>query len=90
MKISDKWIKTKEDWSPSFHPGKYGNPHNCLALHVSFYKLSDGQYRVCVWGADDYGMDFDHNDKDVVEEIYNKVGDYTTIKDLEEMGFWRA
>lgn len=89
-RIETKWIRTREDWAPSFQPHTYDNPLNSTALQVRFSQLSTGQYRVSVWGADDLGMEFDHDDRNTVANLYNTLNDYTTQHQLQEMGFKRA
>jgi len=39
---------------PSWHPCY---PHNCVKLMIM--SLTSGDFRVAVWGNDDFGMDYD-------------------------------
>lgn len=48
---SDLHRPTSDDWRPNFPDG---------TVRVSFLELSDGQWRVCVWGNDDLGMERDY------------------------------
>lgn len=83
----EKWIKTNEDWHPSYEPHKYCNALNHLALRVNFYELTDGTYRCCVWGADDTGMDFDRESREEVLEMFDLILDFTTMQELLDLGF---
>lgn len=55
-------------------------------------KLLDGRYRCCVWGADDYGLEFDREDRQTVWEIYLSLLEKDVIERdaLYKLGFVRA
>lgn len=91
-----KFIRTKEDWYPSFRPGEtYEGAHTlgCDALRVGMVELnwyipnSEEEWRVHVWGGDDFGMELDQPSKEVAQELYDKIVDYTTESDLKILGF---
>lgn len=42
-------------------------------VKVSFLKLSDGNFRCCVWGNDDFGLEFDHPEEAVVWNLFLQV-----------------
>lgn len=91
MQRIDCFKPTSDDWCGNFkiendvrHPKPY-------LVHVSFMQLSNGQYRVCVWGNDDAGMDFDvpRDQKDRARKVFVKVcplKDVTRTR-LLQMGF---
>lgn len=79
---------TKENWFPS-----YDAPDDqAYLLKVSLMALSDGLFRVCVWGADDYGMEKDQESlkKAIVLYINLMLLPYIKRNDLVEMGFVTA
>lgn len=89
-----KWIKTDEDWYPSHRPltkhsnPRYNNPLDHMALTVQFFPLLDSSaYRVCIWGGDDFGMELDQSSRLVALEMYELIGDFTTKRDLLDLGF---
>lgn len=40
---------------------------------VSLVPLTTGDWRVCIWGADDLGYDFDTSDKHIAVAMYEKI-----------------
>ena len=78
----DVFVETHEDWYPSYalngwHKGK--KPGDTKLLEVSFLGniCSDPDkppvYRTCVWGADDFGMEFDTPDHDSAYRMFVEV-----------------
>jgi hypothetical protein len=53
-----------DDWYPCF-PGNM--------VQVSFMLLRDGKYRVCVWGADDCGMERDFDEQAPAQVLFTKL-----------------
>ena len=51
--------ETLDEWYPSFQiRNRHIDPEQETKLvNVSFIHLITGQWRVCVWGADDYGLE---------------------------------
>lgn len=81
---------TSDDWYPSYKLGGYHKGRKAPQLvEVSHFKLTNGQYRVCVWGADDTGMDFDTNSGNKALRIFLTVisWDDVTMSGLKELGF---
>ena len=87
----DVFVETHEDWYPSYalnswHRGK--KPGDTKLLKVSFLGniCSDPKatpiYRTCVWGADDFGMEFDHPDFEVAQRMFLTV---IGLKDVNAM-----
>jgi hypothetical protein len=52
--------------------------------------LSDGNWRVCVWGADDDGMERDFADKDEAFDVYWSLISPISHDFLKTLGFVRA
>lgn len=74
-----KW--TTDDWCPNFHDTLVE-----VSFHVSIGPGGyDGCSRVCVWGADDIGMELDGDD---AEETFLKIIqlDDLTFDNLKELG----
>lgn len=98
----NKFIRTREDWYPSFRPSQrpnnpdYHNPLPFTALRVSMTQLfvsdthPDSVWRVCVWGADDFGMERDVATPVTAQRLFNAIQDFTTVADLKRMGFRNA
>lgn len=78
----DKQILTREDWYPTVD-GR---------LKVSFMLLTDQQWRVCVWGGDDFGMDrdFPHTERQAAKELFESLKDFTTQKQMQDLGMTRV
>jgi len=75
------FVPTEEDW----YPTENGQ------LRVSYIPLTDGMFRVCVWGADDFGMEKDMKDKGEARLLYRKIiKKPIKRKDLEKLGFVSA
>lgn len=77
-----KQIRTNEDWFPTVDG----------QLRVSFACLTDQQWRVCVWGGDDFGMerDFPHVEKQEAKALFEKLVDFTTKQKMQELGMVNA
>ena len=78
-----KYIKTNENWYPNI---------NNVLVRVSIVKLRDQQtpWRICLWGGDDFGMEYDSSSFDKVNELFQLFQDYTSQKELFDLGFVRA
>ena len=65
---------TNDDWYPSYQIEGYwkGIPGQLL-VEVSFLELLDGQWRVCIWGADDCGYEQDFTDQGAAYEMFEHV-----------------
>jgi len=86
FKRQDKLIQTSEEWYPTVSS----------QVRVSFLCLDDKtaplQWRVCVWGGDDFGMeiDFPGGEKIRAQRIYNSLVDFTTQAQMKALGLERA
>jgi hypothetical protein len=83
----EKWIKTNEDWYPSYRPLEYGNKLDHTALRVRCQSPNPGrvEWLVCVWGADDFGMEMWSTEEEV-KFLYSIIEDFTTVAALTTMG----
>jgi len=77
-----KYIKTKENWYPTVE----GN------VRVSWLGLSNGGWRVCVWGGDDFGLekDFSHVERQMARQLFEKIEDNMTQEQMKALGMWNA
>lgn len=91
--------KTNDDWHPNFDGDLVAVSLILHRKNSREYKLygSTCLFRVCVWGADDFGMekDFFGEEKDCVEqakELYAilEKKDIIYIADLKKLGFINA
>jgi hypothetical protein len=67
MKKPRKWqkfIPSDIDLYPCY-PGKQAR--------VAMMKLSNGQWRVCIWGADDCGFDYDVDTFQQAQDEYQRL-----------------
>ena len=81
MKRTEILKHTNDDW--------YGNYENnkCKLCYIGL--LSDGTFRVAVWGNDDFGIDKDLKTETEAIEMFNMLKEYKTInhEDLYDLGF---
>ncbi len=90
MLEAEKWIKTNEDWYPSFQPFHHGNPHDHVALLVRLYSYQDSsEWMVCVWGADDKGMEIMTTEAEAWK-MFDWIDDFNSEYDLKKLGLHRA
>lgn len=78
-----KYVKTPQDWYPNF-------PGDTIRVRVFDLPLRRAQdaphYRICVWGADDFGMELDSFDKEHVDAIFDRIQDNTSQEKLASWG----
>ena len=91
---TDEMIETTENWYPNYN--EYGKPaDNGKFVRLSLLKLP-GKFgwRVCVWGADDTGVEIDYTEDEwaAAKEMFDLVkgGGPVTRADLRMMGFINA
>ncbi len=85
--------RTSDDWCPSYTlEGREGN-----LVEVSFIKLrahyGDTPWRVCVWGADDMGLERDYKTESEAWVVFLQVigwEDVTQERLIKELGFYGA
>lgn len=90
------YVSTDDDWCPSYIMNMTHSPDKMMVI-VSFFELHDPDdktpmYRVCVWGADDLGMEFDTHDRTFAESYFIMCISQETlnIEFLTEKGFVSA
>lgn len=76
-----KHIATRENWYPTNANGK---------VRVFLLRLSTGQWRVCVWGDDDFGLERDFKDRGEAKGLFRKIKDYTTQAQMRAWGMVNA
>ncbi len=76
--LKDEYRFTTDEWYPNY-------TNNQVRLRVG--SLSNGSWRVSVWGADDFGMEFDLKTRHQALMIYQELPSIITIKHLEQIGF---
>lgn len=74
-------VPTPDDWYPTLEGG---------FVEMKSMQLSDGTWRICFWGGDDFGMEHDTKDREVHRALLRRIPSVVTIKGLEELGFKRA
>ena len=90
----DVYKPTNDDWYPNFKVTDGPD-----LVHVSFTQTGpnpekfEGEFRVCVWGNDDCGMerDFENNEALALNIFMQVIGWPTVDRDkLKELGFVSA
>jgi len=82
IQCAEGWhfIPAAEDWYPSFDGG-------LVATRIT--ALRDGNFRVSVWGDDDFGMVRDVPTEEEARRIYLRLPSVIFKDDLVSMGFER-
>lgn len=86
-------MQTPDDWHPAYNaPDVSYVDHRRVGgfVKVSFIHLTDGLYRVCVWGADDTGMELDQKSRMDAMSLYKSIPNPVTMKELTLLGFHSA
>lgn len=92
----EKWVQTPDDWYPSFSKPEWTGPQDPAQrgkggfVLVRFSHLSDGLYRVSVWGADDTGMELDLKSRMEALALYKILPNPVTKLELCALGFHPA
>jgi hypothetical protein len=83
MKRETKRIATSENWYPTNKDG---------TVRVSLMQLYTAQWRVCVWGDDDFGLerDFDARDEAMARDLFDRIQDSTTQQMMRDLGMVNA
>lgn len=74
---SEKGILSNEDW----HPTTDGK------LSVSLIGWDTGEWKVCVWGGDDFGLERYYKDQAPAQQEFDRIVNLTTKADLRARGF---
>ena len=81
-------------WYPAYQIGTGNHVSHEAAVKVSFLNLTDGSWRVCCWGADDFGLerDFPGHQKAEAWAIFVQLISAKEIseKKLRDLGFVNA
>lgn len=83
MKRRDKFLHTTDEWYPCFT----GKRVKCSVMRLP---TAPKIVRVCVWGADDDGMERDFESQAEATDMYRALPEPLTKKWLTEHGFIRA
>jgi hypothetical protein len=75
-----KHILTNEDWHPTID-GK---------VVVRLIGWDNGEWRVCVWGGDDFGMEIDLKSRHEAKQIFSRIVNLTTMAEMRRMGLGPA
>lgn len=77
----DVMMPTTDCWFPNYE-------NNMVKLSY-IGRLPNKTFRVAVWGADDYGLKFDAEDKRTAKKIFNNLKEKVNITKgyLYELGF---
>ena len=84
-----KYVTTPDDWYPTFQ----GQTVRVRMVRLRAYGDSLGGIRVCVWGADDFGMEMDFKGDKALSraaEKFEVINDGITQDALRSMGFVHA
>ena len=92
----DKMVTVTDNWYPCYEGNKVR-----VSLFLNYHKSLDYQFvRICVWGADDFGLEMDYEDKDYdklvakyhewKDTIFDKIPNKTNKKWFIDKGFYNA
>jgi len=79
---------TNDDW----HPNYPGNLVKVSLTQTGPNPPINGDFRVCVWGRDDFGMERDFKDRTEAQEMYRTVTNLSFVDKLalKSLGFVQA
>jgi hypothetical protein len=89
-------LAAADEWYPPYRlNGYHRGVKDPLLVEVSFICLpASGEWRVCVWGADDFGMERDYPPTNMLqaETMFNILLEQQSISVsfLKAQGFWNA
>lgn len=94
----EKFIKVNDDWYPTY-------PNHLVRFKIAMHYFEDKPdycfVRMCVWGADDFGLekDFESTNYEELEakyyewkeKVFDTIPQTTNARYFEEkLGFWNA
>ena len=96
QKRIDKMVIVTDDWYPCFEGNKVE-----VSLSINYLDTLNYHFvRICVWGADDFGLEMDYEDENYEnliskynewkETIFDKAQDGINQKWFMERGFYNA
>jgi hypothetical protein len=77
-KLKFKFVSTPDNFHPCFN-------NNDVA--VSLHKNHKNNYRIAVWGDDDYGLEKDNMTNNEAYTLFKKISDGVKISFLKDNGF---
>ena len=86
MVAKQKMLRTNEDWYPSFFEAS-DTGEKVAMVKVSFHHLGFDEFRVSVWGNDDFGVERDFNGPCQAWECYWKISAPVELDKLLADGF---
>lgn len=83
---------TRDKWHPNYHIADDARYAETGFVRVSLLGLNDGVHRVCVWGADDMGMERDFSLKPAARDMFRRLALMPSVEiaTLKQHGFVRA
>ena len=80
---------TYEDWSGTKKSPDPRDQFGLVRVTLIGHTLADGMYRVCLWGTDDLGMEFDTKDQERQVEVFSELAlePLISFQKLLDMGF---
>jgi hypothetical protein len=76
--LGGTYLPTTDDWYPNFERN---------TVECSLLKLRDGMFRVCIWGADDTGMERDFESQMDAKAMFKALPNPVTRDWLKAQGF---
>lgn len=80
----DKWLKTTEDWKPSF----------AGSVRATLLERVPGGWRVAVWGGDEFGLEkeFPAGSEGfrAAQQLFDSLVDNTSQADMTQLGMHPA
>ncbi len=79
----ERFKRTKDNWCPNYHGGR---------VRVIYVPLSNGLFRVAVWGNDDCGKELDYKTRAKAIKVWNYLigQQYVNFDTVEKLGFKNA
>lgn len=93
MKRLDVFKLTDDDWHGSYIiKGWHNGVENPKLVTVTFTWLTDGNWRVCVWGNDDFGLERDYANENEAWEMFQLLLEQEKVNTgwLKSNGFVNA
>jgi len=82
----EKRLLTNEDWVPTRDDGTV----RAAFMQLPYATRSGRNWRVCLWGEDDFGLERDFESRAEAIEMFRRLHNLVTQKELQAMGFKRA
>jgi hypothetical protein len=78
-------------WAPTSCAGPANDVPHAIEWEgmakVSIMQWSNGWWRVCVWGGDDFGLEHDTADEQEARRLFDRINHLVRIDDLRSWGF---